>query len=105
MNKAAQVAGGVFSELVSEQDFYHWRLFSFGITIGQLYGRSDEYFGPKEMLVEIDRISKEFPRIAEQMKKAVTLFDGGMNWIEAIERCSGYYDEATGKPLRELEDA
>lgn len=99
INKAATVASGVFSE---DQDGYPTS-FYFGVMIGQLYGRTDDSFGSREMRLELERFATRLPSpLIKRIDSALTLLEGGCDATEAIERMCGYYDEATGKPWREI---
>lgn len=101
MNKAAQVAGGVFDELIGAKNPYYSSIYHFGVMIGQHLGSGD-YHTPKRMEEAIQLYRDRFPGISPQIEKALTMLEGGMNHIEAIERCTGYYDEKTGRPWREI---
>lgn len=101
MNRAAQVAGGVYVELLD--NFDKQMIYHFGVMIGQSLARDELFCGPEEMREHVRGFERNIrPEKMQKILKALDLLEGGMHWIEALERCSGYYDEKTGRPWRDI---
>lgn len=98
MNKAAQCAGAVYEEILNQEDRWDTnRAYWFGVMIGQSMGFSEEFCTPQSMIDDLkhDReieYSSVRRRRLDKCIEALELHRDGMDWIEAMERVTGYYD-------------